>query len=219
MTTSEAELLVAANITLLRRTSRALDLERFAFEHGLHDTTEFQRYVSALLSVAGIDYQSLRALNIAQKRTDPIFAFRAVHGPRLALWCAGTLAHFTVLRADGQIVWRDRHPPDTPVTSMAQAAQSGARHAILAAGQTCRQWEVDAAVLRLTLARSHGLDLAGLYREALAANLLLEIVTDPVGNRAARASRAPRVELNGSDLLPLSDPEPQPDPDPERGQA
>ncbi|MGW4325947.1 hypothetical protein ACWEKR_08665 [Nocardia sp. NPDC004573] len=210
-TMRDIELLVTTNTALLRRTTRALDLERFALEHGLDDPAGFQRFVRVLRSMAGVDYEAVRALNIAQKGADPIFAVRAVHGPRLALWCAGTRAHFTVIRSGGEIVWRDRHPPDATVKSAAQAAESAALQAIRVAGQTCRRWDVDAAALRLTVARSHGLDLAGLYRAALAANLLLEIVTDPVRNPAARASSAPRVEWRGSDLLSLTDPDHDPD--------
>ncbi|WP_216917776.1 hypothetical protein [Nocardia noduli] len=208
MSLRETQQLVTDNVTFLRRTTRALDLERFAVEHGLDDPPDFKRFVRALRVSAGIDYEAVRALNAARKALDPIFTVRASHGARLLLWCAATRSLFTIVAPGGQIIWRDRHPREAAVNNLIRAAESAAHQAILVAGQTCRQWGVDAATLRLVLARGHGLDLAGLHGAALAANLLVEFVIDPVGNPAARASGAPRVEWRGSELLALTDPNP-----------
>ncbi|WP_040703654.1 MULTISPECIES: hypothetical protein [Nocardia] len=207
MTLREIQQLVTANLAFLRRTTRALDLERFAVEHGLDDPPAFENFVRALRVTAGIDYEAVRALNAARKALDPIFAVRAAHGPRLLLWCAGTRSLFTVVAPGGHVIWRDRHPPEAAVDSMVRAAESAAHQAIRVAGQTCGQWGVDAAALRLVVARSHGMDLVGLHGAALAANLLLDIVTDPAGNPAARANTAPCVAWRGSELLALTDPD------------
>ncbi|MET7772082.1 hypothetical protein [Nocardia sp. NPDC005366] len=209
MTLREIQELVTANLAVLRRTTRALDLERFAVEHGLDDPPDFERFVRALRVSAGIDYEAVRALNAARKALDPIFTVRASHGARLRLWCAATRSLFTIVAPGGEIIWRDRHPPHAAVNSLIRAAESAAHQAIWVAGQTCDRWGVDAATLRLVLARGHGLDLVGLHGAALAANLLLDLVIDPVGNPAARASAAPHVGWRGSDLLSLTDPAPE----------
>lgn len=204
VTQPEITVLVAAHTAHLRRITRVLDLERFATTHGLCDQRAFSRFVHALRRVAGVDIDAIRELNQAQNRVEPVFVAQAARGPRLALWCAGTRTRFTVARAGGELIWRDRHPHTWPVHPT-RAAKSAAGQAIWVAGRARAEWGAEAATLRLTMDRSHGVDLLGLHQRALAFNLLLELVTDPLHNPAARAKGAATVEWHGSDPAVLID--------------
>ncbi|WP_040797769.1 hypothetical protein [Nocardia higoensis] len=202
ITPPEIMALVAAHTACLRRMTRVLDLERFAATNGLCDQQAFGMFVHALRHLAGVDIDAIRALNLAQKRVDPVLVEQASRGPRLALWCAGTRTHFAVARAGGQLIWRDRHPHACPVR-LAQAAKSSAQQAIRVAGRARVEWGAEAAALRLTMDRTHGVDLLGLHHRALAANLLLELVTDPAHALAAQADGDSTLSWHGSDPATL----------------
>ncbi|MBF6100559.1 hypothetical protein IU510_21100 [Nocardia cyriacigeorgica] len=202
LTRPEIMALVAAHTARLRRMTRVLDLERFAATHGLCDQQAFGMFAHALRHLAGVDIDAIRALNLAQKRADPVLVEQASRGPCLALWCSGTRTHFTVARAGGHIIWRDRHPHVGPVRP-ARAAKSAAQQAIRVAGRARVEWGAEAATLRLTMDRTHGVDLLGLHHRALAANLLLELVVDPARTPAAYADGDSTLSWHGSDPATL----------------
>jgi len=202
ITQPEIMALVAAHTARLRCMTRALDLERFAATNGLSDQQAFGMFAHALRHLAGVDIDAIRALNLAQKRVDPVFVEQASRGPRLALWCAGTHTHFAVARAGGHIIWRERHT-HAGIVRPAQAAKSAAQHAIRVAGRARVEWGADAATLRLTMDRTHGVDLLGLHHRALAANLLLEPVTGPASTPAADADGDSTLSWHGSDPATL----------------
>ncbi|WP_410874694.1 hypothetical protein [Nocardia sp. A7] len=204
MTQLEINDLIDDNAMHLRRITDVGALEGFAVEHGLRGTADFSRFVRALRRVAGVDFAAVCALNQAQQRVEPLFAAQAGRGPRLVLWSAGTPTHFTVARTGGDLIWRERHPGARTIT-VARASESGAQQAIWVAGLARAEWGAQAARLRLIMARTHGVDLVGLHHSALAANLLLEVVTDPLRNPAGRAAGAPIVEWHGTDPATLID--------------
>ncbi|WUA09278.1 hypothetical protein OG225_06200 [Nocardia sp. NBC_01377] len=195
--------LVAAHVRRLRRCTRVFELEDFAVAHGLNAPPDFARYVSALRVVAGVDLAAVRALGFAQRQVDPVLVARARRGPRQMLWCAGTTRRFTVARRGGQVLWRDHHPPDRVVINAVRAAESAALQAIWLAGQALGRSRWDAGILRLTMERSHGLALVDLHHAAVAANLLLELVTDPIDNPASRKTGSRTVPWDRSDFLTL----------------
>ncbi|WP_216917949.1 hypothetical protein [Nocardia noduli] len=203
--TRRAREVVGDHVLRLRRCTRAFELEDFAVVHGLNAPDDFARYVSALRAIAGVDLAAFRALHFAQRQMDPAFVARANHGPRVRLWCAGTVPRFTVARPGAAVLWRDNHPPAHAVTTEAQAAQSAALQAIWLAGRVLGQSGWDAGTLRLTVERSHGIALVELHRAALAVNLLLELATDPIDNPASRKTGTRTVHWHHSDPTALLD--------------
>ncbi|WP_157184043.1 hypothetical protein [Nocardia takedensis] len=202
-TSGEVVALVRAHGVRLRGMTRLLDFERFAAEHGLRREVEIARFVRALWWVLGVDLAAIRALTVAQLQLDPSFAAQARRGPQMALSCAGTATHFAVAGPDGNLIWHDRYPHDAIHTAIG-GAEHAARRAIWVAFYARVGWGARAARLRLTVARGHGLDLLELHHHALAADVLLELVADPVDNpAAARVGDAPTLVWRGCDPATL----------------
>ncbi|WP_157124430.1 hypothetical protein [Nocardia pseudovaccinii] len=181
--------------------------DRVAIEHGFTDTGTFERYLTALLVEAGIDYEGLRQTEASRRTLDQRSIAMAARGPHLTLWSAATLDTFTVCRADGQVIWHDRFPIGTVIETRTEAAEASARQAIWLAGWARTQWGADAATLHLILARGQGIDVENLHRAAVTAALVLDLVTNPVHNPAAeQCSRRDAVDLCTTDLGALLHP-------------
>lgn len=199
--------LVSAHVRFLRCCTRASDLDDFAVTRGLSTPDDFGEYVIALRVVAGVDLAAVRALDVTQQQTDSAFVECARRGPRLTLWCAGRRRRFTVAGSGGQVVWRDLHPADRGVSTLAQAAQSAALQAIWLAGRAVGQAGWDAGTLRLVMEHRRGITLVDLHHAAIQANLLLEPVSDPDDNPAvSTVGYQPTVHWHRSDPLILTDP-------------
>ena len=117
------------------------------------------------------------------------------------MWSAATLTSFTLCRADGQVMWRDRFPL---TVGGIEAAHVSALHAIWLAGRAREYLGVAAATVDLRLARGRGLDEQVLRREALAAALVLDAVVVAVHNPAAEHSTDTEVvDWRSTDLSTL----------------
>ncbi|WP_435592139.1 hypothetical protein [Nocardia sp. bgisy118] len=185
----------------LRKLTRKRQFDQIAIQHGFTDSASFERFVTALHDVAGIDYEGLRQVEAARRSVHRRLVAMARRGPQLMLWSAATMDAFTICRADGRVIWHDRFAPDYPVATGVAAAEASARQAIWLAGQARCQWGAEAATLHLVLARSRGVELIKLHEAAVAAALVLEVTTDPVHHPAAEQCTRPTfIDWCGTDL-------------------
>ncbi|WP_068056380.1 hypothetical protein [Nocardia xishanensis] len=187
------EIVVRVRAASLRKFTRKRQFDQVAVQHGFTDSCSFERFVTALLDVAGVDYEGLRQVEAARRTVHRRLVAMARRGPRLMLWSAATMDAFIVCRADGRVIWHDHFPPDCPVASGIAAAETSARQAIWLAGQARVHWGAEAATLHLILARSRGVELIKLHHAAVTAALVLDVVTDPVHNPAAEQCTHPTV--------------------------
>ncbi|MFX0578792.1 hypothetical protein [Nocardia nepalensis] len=195
------EMVVRVRAAELHGFTSTRQFDRVAVEHKFTDGCAFERYLTALLVEAGIDYEGLRQIEAARRTADQRLAAMAARGPRLMLWSAATMDAFTVCRADGHVIWHDRFPSDTIIDTGAAAAETSARQAIWLAGQARTQWGAQAATLQLTLARTRGIDIENLHHAARVAALVLDVVSELVHNPAAeQCTRHAAVGWSTTDL-------------------
>ncbi|MBF6339751.1 hypothetical protein IU450_28250 [Nocardia abscessus] len=201
------EMVVRVRAAELHGFTSTHQFDRVAAEHKFTDTRSFERYLTALLVEAGIDYEGLRQTEAARRSAHQRLVAVAARGPRLMLWSAATMTTFTVCRADGQVIWHDLFLRDTAPCTGSAAAEASARQAIWLAGRARTGWGAEAATLRLILARSRGVDLENLHRAAATADLVLDVATNPVHNPAAeQCTRRDAVDWRSSDLGGLRHP-------------
>lgn len=187
------EMVVRVRAAELHGFTSTRQFDRVAVEHKFTDSRSFERYLTALLVEAGIDYEGLRQIEAARNSVDERLMAMAGRGPRLMLWSAATMDSFTVCRADGRVIWRDRFPNGTVIDTGAAAADASARQAIWLGGQARIQWGAQAVTLHLILARTRGVDVENLHSVARTAALVLDVVSDPVHNPAAEQCNRPEV--------------------------
>ncbi|MFX0576226.1 hypothetical protein [Nocardia nepalensis] len=163
-------------------------LDRAAVEHRFNSPELFAEFTAALRTKAGIDYTRLRENEPAREEAHTRLAERGTRGPHLLLWSAATSEQFTLCRADGGVIWRQRFDaltPPTVIESEADAIESAARQAIW---QARHDWGAPVATLHLILARSR-IDLfENLRQAAFTAGLVLDLITDPDHNPAHEQS-------------------------------
>ncbi|MBC7299389.1 MAG: hypothetical protein H5T78_00370 [Nocardia sp.] len=159
------------------------EFDSLATEYGFTTEEMSQRYVMALLEVAGIDYEGLRQTEILWASSGANLVRRAATGPKLTVWSAATMEAFTVCAASGRMIWHERF--GAAMVDGVDAATVSAEKAIELAAHAVREWGAEAGVLRLNLARSRGLDFARLRRIAATEGLVLDIATVAVRNPAA----------------------------------
>ncbi|WP_156094791.1 hypothetical protein [Nocardia lijiangensis] len=201
------EMVVRVRSAELRKFTRKRQFDQVAVQHGFSDSRSFERFVTALHDVAGIDYEGLRQVEAARRSVHRRLVAMARRGPRLMLWSAATMEAFTVCRADGRVIWHDRFPREFPVATGVAAAETSARQAIWLAGQARVQWGAEAATLHLILARSRGVELITLHHAAVTAALVLDVVTEPVHNPAAeQCTRPDPIDWHRTDLGTLIHP-------------
>ncbi|MGO4613028.1 hypothetical protein AB4305_03630 [Nocardia sp. 2YAB30] len=195
------EMVVRVRAAELHGFTSTRQFDQVATEHGFTDASTFERYLTALLVEAEIDYEGLRQTEVARRTVHHRLSVMAARGPRLTLWSAATMTTFTVCRADGRVIWHDLFSRDTAIDGGAAAAEASAQQAIWLAGQARAQWGAEAANLHLILARSGGVDVENLHRAAVTTALVLDVVTDPVCNPAAeQCSRRDAVDWYTTDL-------------------
>ncbi|WP_433678329.1 hypothetical protein [Nocardia sp. CA-119907] len=195
------EMVVRVRAVELHGFTSTRQFDRVASQHGFTDPAGFERYLTALLVEAGIDYEGLHQIEAARRIAHQRLVVRAARGPRVMLWSAATMTTFTVCRADGRVIWHDLFARDTVLGDGPSAAEASARQAIWIAEQARAQWGAEAATLHLILARSRGVDLENLHRDAATAGLVLDVVTDPVHNPAAeQCQRREVVDWYTTDL-------------------
>ncbi|WP_157129231.1 hypothetical protein [Nocardia amamiensis] len=195
------EMVVRVRVLELHGFTSTRQFDRVAAEHGFTDACSFERYLTALLVEAGIDYEGLRQTEASRRSMHQRLVAMAARGPRLTLWSAATMTTFTICRADGQVIWHDLFPRNTVLHTGAAAAEASARQAIWLAGQARVGWGAEAATLHLILARSRRVNLENLHHAAATADLVLDVVTDPVHNPAAeQCTRRDAVDWHSSDL-------------------
>lgn len=195
------EAVVRVRAPELHAFTRVGQFVRVAAEHGFTDAPAFERFVSALREVTGIDDEGLRQVAAARRAAHRRLLAAAARGPQLTLWSAATMATFTVRQADGRLIWHDRFPPTLRIDTRAAAAAASARQAIWLAGHARAHRGAEAATLHLVLARSSGVDLTRLERSASAVSLVLDIITDPAHNPATEHSTHTEI-VNWSDIDP-----------------
>ncbi|MEV0768519.1 hypothetical protein [Nocardia salmonicida] len=182
------------------------EFDSLATEYGFTTADLSERYVLALLDVAGIDYEGLRQSEILWATSGANLVRQAATGPALTVWSAATLDAFTVCAASGRLIWHERFDADVVVDGV-DAATMSAEKAIELAGHALREWGGEAGVLRLNLARSRGLDFERLCRIAATAGLVLDIATVAVRNPAAEQCTFPdQVRWRTVDLPELWQP-------------
>ncbi|MFD4351554.1 hypothetical protein ACFWPX_03295 [Nocardia sp. NPDC058518] len=165
------------------------EFDSLATEYGFTTDDLSQRYVQALLDVAGIDYDGLRQDEILGATSGANLVRKAATGPALTVWSAATLDAFTVCAAAGRMIWHERFGAD--MVDGVDAATASAEKAIELAAHALREWGAEAGVLRLNLARSRGLDYERLRRIAATAGLVLDIATVAVRNPVAEQCTYP----------------------------
>ncbi|MEV6140491.1 hypothetical protein AB0L63_31515 [Nocardia sp. NPDC051990] len=180
--------------------SSTCQFDRVAAGHGFTDTCSFERYLTPLLVEAGIDNEKLRHAEAARCGVHQRLVAMAAREPRLTLWSAATMTTFTVCRGEGQVIWHELFPRDTVLRHGAAAVEASARQAIWLARQARSVWGAEAATLHLILARSRGVDFENLHRVAATADLVLDVVTDPVHNPAEQCRHREAVDWDSSDL-------------------
>ncbi|MGW0046991.1 hypothetical protein GV791_09520 [Nocardia cyriacigeorgica] len=201
------EMVVRVRAVELRRCTTTRQLDRIAAQHGFTDPRTVERFLTALLDIAGIDYEGMRQAE-ALDRTHRSLDQLADRGPRILLYSAATTDQFTLCAGNGRIIWRDHHPPDTG-TDIA-AAEAAARQAIWLAGLARTHWGADAATLRLVLADADGVNRLVLHAAALTAALVLELTVRPVDHPATAAATGGPVFWSTADLAALIDPTGEP---------
>ncbi|MEU2258109.1 hypothetical protein ABZ540_33605 [Nocardia xishanensis] len=195
------EIVVQLCAAELRRFTRKRQFDQVAIRYGFTDSRTFGQFVTALQTVAGIDYDGLRHVEIARRTVHRRLVSMARRGPRVMLWSAATMETFTICRADGRVIWHNRFPDEWVIDTGVDAAETSARQAIWLAGQARAQWGAEVATLHLVLARSRGVELVRLHHAAVAAALLLEVTTDLVHHPAAEQCTRPTViDWCGTDL-------------------
>ncbi|WP_280453494.1 hypothetical protein [Nocardia cyriacigeorgica] len=201
------EMVVRVRTAELRRCTTTRQLDRIAAQHGFTDPRTMERFWTALLDIAGIDYEGMRqaeALDITHRR----LGSAADRGPRMLLYSAATTDKFTICAGNGQIIWRDHHTPDTVADVV--AAEAAARHAIWLAGLARTHWGADAARLRLVLADADGVNRLVLHAAAMTAALVLELAVQPVDHPATEPGTSAPVFWSTADLATLIDPTGEP---------
>ncbi|MET8779007.1 hypothetical protein ABZV58_28725 [Nocardia sp. NPDC004654] len=205
------EKLVRLRAAELRKLTRKRQFDQVAIGHGFSDSASFERFVTALHDIAGIDYEGLRQVEAARRSVHRRLVTMAQRGPQLRLFSAATMTTFTICRADGHVIWHNRFPRECVIDTGTAAAETSARQAIWLAGQARVQWGADAATLHLVLARNRGVELVKLHETAVAAALVLEVSTDPVHHPAAEQCTRPTfIDWCGTDLGGLLEPPQEP---------
>ncbi|WP_280183747.1 hypothetical protein [Nocardia cyriacigeorgica] len=198
------EMVVRVRAVELRRCTTIRQLDRIAAQHGFTDPRTVERFLTALLDIAGIDYEGVRQAE-ALDRTHRSLDQAADRGPRMLLYSAATSDQFTLCAGNGHVIWRDHHPPDTGPDI--PAAEAAARQAIWLAGLARTHWGADAATLRLVLADAGGVNRLLLHAAALTAALVLELTVQPVDHPATdAATTGGPVFWSTADLAALIDP-------------
>ncbi|MGW5315522.1 hypothetical protein [Nocardia thailandica] len=175
--------LVRARAAELQTFATTSKFDSLAAEYGFTINDLSDRYIQALLDVAGIDYDGLRQSEILWATSGANLVRKAATGPALAVWSAATLDAFTVRGATGRMLWHETFGVE--MVDGGEAATLSAENAIELAAHALAEWGGDAGVLRLNLARCRGLDFARRHRIATTASLVLDIATVPVRNPAA----------------------------------
>ncbi|MBF6320389.1 hypothetical protein IU453_26925 [Nocardia cyriacigeorgica] len=202
------EMVVRVRAVELRRCTTTRQLDRIAAQHGFTDPRTVERFLTALLDIAGIDYEGMRQAEAFDSTTHRSLGQLADRGPRMLLYSAATTDQFTLCAGNGRIIWRDHHPPGTgPDIAAAEAA---ARQAIWLAGLARTHWGADAARLRLVLADADGVNRLLLHAAALTAALVLELTVQPVDHPATDAGLGGPVFWSTADLAALIDPTGEP---------
>ncbi|MEV0027916.1 hypothetical protein [Nocardia sp. NPDC050793] len=205
------EIVVQQRATELRKFTRKRQFDQVAMRYGFTDSATFGRFVTALQTVAGIDYDGLRQVEIARRTVHRRLVSMAQRGPQVMLWSAATMETFTICRADGRVIWHNRFPRECVIETGSDAAETSAKQAIWLAGQARAQWGAEVATLHLVLARNRGIELVTLHHAAVAAALLLEVTTDPVHHPAAeQCTRPTSIDWRGTDLGGLVGPQREP---------
>ncbi|WP_433194561.1 hypothetical protein ACQP1G_38310 [Nocardia sp. CA-107356] len=205
------EMVVRVRAAELHGFTSTRQFDRVAVEHKFTDGRAFERFLTALLVEAGIDYEGLRQIEAARRSADQRLAAMTVRGPRLMLWSAATMDAFTVCRGDGRVIWHDRFASDTVIATGAAAAEASARQAIWLAGQARTKWGAEAATLHLILARTRSIDIENLHHTARTCALVLDVVSEPVHNPAAeQCNRHEAVDWSATDLGGLLHPHREP---------
>lgn len=195
---------VRARVTELQTFATTSEFDSVAAEYGFTTEDLSDRYIQALLDVAGIDYDGLRQSEILWATSGANLVRKAATGPALTVWSAATLDAFTVCGASGRMIWHETFSFD--IVDGVEAATLSAEKAIEVAAHALAEWGGDAGVLRLNLARSRGLDFARLHSIATTASLVLDIATVPVRNPAAEQCTWPdQVRWRTVDLHELWD--------------
>ncbi|MBF6212168.1 hypothetical protein IU487_14110 [Nocardia puris] len=195
---------VRARVTELQAFATTNEFDSVAAQYGFTTADLSDRYIQALLDVAGIDYDGLRQSEILWATSGANLVRKAATGPALTVWSAATLDAFTVCGASGRMIWHERFGVE--MVDGVEAATLSAEKAIELAAHALAEWGGDAGVLRLNLARSRGLDFARLHRIATTASLVLDIATVPVRNPAAEQCTWPdQVRWRTVDLHELWD--------------
>ncbi|MFE9328230.1 hypothetical protein ACIHDR_43415 [Nocardia sp. NPDC052278] len=177
----------------LRGCTSYRQLDRVAAEHRFSSPGLFADFTAALRTEAGIDYTRLRENELARQQAHARLVERGTRGPHLLLWSAATTEQFTLCRADGQVIWRQRFDdltPPTVIESEADGLETAARHAIWLAGQARHDWGAPVATLHLILARRSSDLPENLKQAAFIAGLVLDLITDPDHNPAHEQSTA-----------------------------
>ncbi|MFI6956632.1 hypothetical protein ACIBJI_24595 [Nocardia sp. NPDC050408] len=175
----------------LRGCTSYRQLDRVAAEHRFNTAELFAEFTAALRTEAGIDYTGLRENELAREQAHARLAERGTRGPHLLLWSAATSEQFTLCRADGRVIWRQRFDTltlPTVIESEVDAVKAAARQAIWLAGQARHDWGAPVATLHLILACGSSDLLENLERSAFIAGLVLDLITDPDHNPADEQS-------------------------------
>ncbi|WP_280222107.1 hypothetical protein [Nocardia neocaledoniensis] len=203
-TPTTPEDMVRARATELQAFATTGEFDSLATEYGFTTSDLSDRYIQALLDLAGIDYDGLRQSEILWATSGANLVRKAATGPALTVWSAATLDAFTVCGASGRMIWHETFGVE--MVDGVEAATLSAEKAIELAAHALAEWGGDAGVLRLNLARSRGLDFARLHRIATTASLVLDIATVPVRNPAAEQCTWPdQVRWRTVDLNELWD--------------
>ncbi|WP_280202531.1 hypothetical protein [Nocardia cyriacigeorgica] len=200
------EMVVRVRTTELRRCTTTRQLDRIAVQHGFTDPRTVERFLTALLDIAGIDYEGLRQAEAVDATTHRRLGSAADRGPRMLLYSAATTDQFTICAGDGHVIWRDHHPPDGTTDADGAVAEAAARQAIWLAGLARTHWGADAARLRLVLADADGVNRLVLHAAAMTAALVLELAVQPVDHPATKPGTGAPVFWSTADLAALIDP-------------
>lgn len=203
------EMVVRVRALELRRCTTTRQLDRIAAQHGFTDPRTAERFWTALLDIAGIDYEGMRQAE-ALATTHRRLGSAADRGPRMLLYSAATTEQFTICAGNGHIIWRDHHTPDTDTNTDGAVAEAAARHAIWLAGLARTHWGADAARLRLVLADADGVNRLVLHAAAMTSALVLELAVQPVDHPATEPGTSAPVFWSTADLATLIDPTGEP---------
>ncbi|MFC8529192.1 hypothetical protein [Nocardia sp. NPDC057227] len=201
-----AEFVVAACAEQLRTFTRVAQFRDLAVAHGFGDRTAFDRFATALLEIAEIDFEGVRQREIRRRASARRLAGRAASGPRLVLYSAATMNSFLIAGADDRILWHDVLPGYVTRGDGARAAEMAAGQAIWLAGAARVEWGADAASLQLVLARGRGVDRDVLRDKAAAVAIDLHVAVQSLHHPAAEQCHRPGpVHWTTADLARLYD--------------